>query len=236
MIFSDSSSPTHRVRSQSRTIRSFLAAVLFALIAAPANGDFVIEVDDATIVAGQTQTVNAFIRGDVAADDLNFFVFDLVLEPLAPLTLPDDDGVSFVDPGDMTEPFANSTSYIFSGNSEAADFDDPVTTVDSTEYPNDTLGAFDFTLDGENETVGTAPELLVQFQIQTALDAAPGVYEISVLDPEVDDAEFSFPAVTGVSGFITVTAVPEPSSMLALSAVGGAMVWLRKRKRQPLTA
>ncbi|MDA8744594.1 PEP-CTERM sorting domain-containing protein [Rubripirellula amarantea] len=198
----------------------------------PAKAAFVIEVDSDTMFAGETKTLNVTIRSVGVPDDLNFFVFDLVLTPITPLPASSDD-VRFVDPGISTEPFAATPSYVFSGNSNAAISGNAITSTTQTSYANDTLTITDLSGDFNDIPVLTSPTLIAQFDLQTAMNAATGIYEVSVIDPFADDFNGTEPAMSSVSGFIEITVVPEPSSMLGLvvGILGGHLI-LRRRHQQ----
>lgn len=217
----------------------FIAALFLSLsIAFTAQADLIIDVQDASIAAGQDFTVDVLISSTSSdAIDLASYVF-VVSNVGAPSS-----SIEFLATQLTSE--NGEASYLFSEDLDPTALDFPVS--DPTR-----LEGNDFTDSGDPITITGTQELLVRLDMRHVLTGALATalgdqFNVVLIedgvDPDltlfdndttgieatIDGSSFDVNGIGG--GLITVTAVPEPSSLAVLTLVGTAATWRRRRQQ-----
>jgi hypothetical protein len=136
-------------------------------------------------------------------------------------------------------PYGNS-NYVFYGASSMGDLMLPVWGLPTpTNYNNDTISGGD---SDDGSGLGyvtiTSSFLLVSVQFFAPIGSTPGdQFQISLVpgaNTYLDDASGSaVPSFQYVGGIVTVSSVPEPSSLVlaGIAGLGGLLVYRRNRRR-----
>ena len=204
-----------------------------------AFADLTISIDSTTIDADTSGVLNVYVTNDDATFDLDFAEYYFQIT-----TINGPDGLEFSNPASADFELAAS-DYVFAGNTDIGPFRNTNSTA--TLFRGD-----DFADDGDGQTFAAgATKLLIQLDFDHVL--APGtsgfdfpgaVYEISLalFDPDTGfDEPTMFEDLIGdevlvdydnsTSGMLTVvSAVPEPSSLLAIAVLGGGYMIRRRRQ------
>jgi hypothetical protein len=225
--------PEITVRLQPRTRRSAVRRLIFLfasgltlLFAPAARASLIFSVNDVTAVAGSTGNTTLEVSltnsGAVATPAIAAFQFQLSVSAAA--------GVTFTDADIAT---ANN-AYIFGTNTLT-----PPLSFDS--FPNTSFTASDiYALPASGVSIGAGQTVGLGRVTFDVAPSASGVVPItivpdftdSVLDPNGDPISLTYQFV---NGSISVSAVPEPSSLL-LALLGFPIAYLRGaiRARRPV--
>jgi hypothetical protein len=208
------------------------------------QADLLLTFQDTTFNSGELGSVDVFVRSTSATGDDLAQLFNCSFRITQ---------VGQGSPGFLTfQPTASQLKseqgstvppYIFLGDTSPDNFS-AVTQPDATQ-----ITSFDFTNSGNNFTIGTSNQLLARLELQHIGAALTGQFQISLVqdsnltfftykDQVLDDI---FAAIDSNSyssfGMITITSVPEPSSILILlpiSLIWCSRIW-RKRRHSPLS-
>jgi hypothetical protein len=213
------------------------AAVLFGLSAGQARADLSISLQDVSLAPGGIGTMDISVTSN-NSDTLSAFGLELLITPSAGST----SLLQFT--AAQSDPYGDP-NYVFLGTSFYSDNSLPFWFAPyETNYPSDTISGGDAD-DGTTPGFTTIPAapggpdtFLATVQFQAPVGATPGdQFQISL----VSDANFTYfddqsgnpLTIASVSGgLVTISAVPEPTSlsMLAFSSLIG-IVWQRARRR-----
>jgi hypothetical protein len=196
----------------------------------------IIDFQGGSIVAGGFGTVDVFIssNADIALpDNLDSFSWHFLISPIGSST---PGGLRFVDP--QADAQLAASNYVFDGDSLGQDFGGPLGTVSTFLNTNDTFIGGDATLTGTgvdlNNVLGQF--LLARLNLDASLANVGDQYSLALInDPFTDFLNSSFdPVSLDASSFnaFTVTAVPEPTSLLLVSASGAIAFGIQYRKRR----
>ncbi|QEG41241.1 hypothetical protein [Roseimaritima ulvae] len=222
---------------------------LLFLISHPvaAKAGLIIKGHDTTIQVGGTTTVDFTIESD-SVDFLQAINFSFGITTAGPTRL------EFVSP--QSDLQLLDGSYVFAGDSHAADSGFPVGFVGTAATPNDTYSGGDFTCSFFDVAVDGTAKLLVRLEVttQTTLPlfnpVAGDTFTITMAEPNTDPFQPDFsdsfgivvpvlpPSSTGPSSDFTATvtvvnavnAVPEPASVLVWTLIGGLGVVAGRRR------
>ena len=216
--------------------RPLLVIAVVAVCSLQANADIIVSVQDATVAAGGTGFVDVLISSDNNdALSLAGYEFQITGSNLfGDLTFrPDWDAGDPSNTANQSNSEQNQPDYVFAGDTDLAIFSAVVS-------PTATLIGGDFTMSGNDSNPLTTNYLLARLELlHTTPNAALAVgstFTVSLLDnsPFTSFENSGGPLMFSSNvGTVTVTAaaVPEPSSCIALAALGGAY-FLRRRMRQ----
>jgi hypothetical protein len=225
------------------------ALVVVAGVVAPARAGLLVTVDNATLVAGTTTSVNVYVSSDdpLGADQaLQSFGFEFRITIVPPV-------LTFVDPQPIA--YLTDPAYVFVGDSGALTLGQ-VGNVSPTVSPSDTFIGGDFTASFSDVLVPTTNRLLARLQI-SASAAAPTTVGTIALVPSLGtsveylnglsntgflDANLNPISFSSTPGTITVFAasggqvepvvVPEPASLTLLAAGAGLLGWWGVRRKR----
>lgn len=223
----------------------FLSAALFVLVAllscTDSHADLILTVSDATVSPSGTTTVDVFVSGDLADQDLQ--TFDLVLE-LSPIDPTGDTSLVFVDPQTETHVTTDRLDdYVFVDTSGAVLDDVPTSTVDNSD-PG--FREITFVDDSVNMLFDPVDILVSSDPSERRLIAS---VEITVADGETatEGDEYSLAVSTNslffdsdgideilygsIDGTLTIgpSAIPEPGAATALFLLTGGLMMRRRR-------
>ncbi|MFK8114416.1 MAG: hypothetical protein AB8B91_19595 [Rubripirellula sp.] len=211
-----------------------LAAFCFAF-SAKANAGIVLTVESSSIAAGGSTLIDvSILSDDMLGDSIAFYDVQLEIQPLLATA-----GTDIVFSGAQPESFLDDPNYLFAGTSFAKAFAVDATFVDLGMPQR--LSVTDSNEPLANALI-TGPQLLAQLQVQhqfpIGVDPSTLIgdqFRISVISAsfDVESANnlipYAGPVSFGNSGTLTVSAVPEPTSLLFLAAFLG---WARLRYRR----
>jgi hypothetical protein len=229
-------------------VTGVLSGLCVASVPALSQAALIITVEDATVVEGGTASVNVRIRSD-GNDVLQAFGFEFRIASGGATWL------EFVNP--QPDDQLSVPAYVFFGDSEKEVTGIPVGTV-SGGAPLDTFIGSDITKDLSDMPVIAIRDLLVRLEVtaNTTLPPSDGdLFTVSLIpDSNLDGSSFDFfggdssffqssfadvpvdIANSDFSGLVTVksasaAAVPEPSSLLLFSGLGGLALFRCLRRR-----
>lgn len=225
----------------SAVLRPITTFVIASVSLSIAQAGLVVRIDDVNIVAGQGGIVNVYLSSD-GVDPITDFSFEFRITPV--------DGnprqMLFADPQSDSQLF--DSSYVFDRASLKRDGDpslgitpSPVGDISTTLRPQDTFLGFDSDPTLLGASVGASELLLArldlgpavgllapiegdQFQIEMVTGAGSGSFFL-----DLNSATDLIVPFTSTSGTITVTAVPEPTSLWF--AVSGLIAIAYRRVR-----
>ncbi|WP_197453692.1 PEP-CTERM sorting domain-containing protein [Caulifigura coniformis] len=196
------------------------------VLPAQATADLVVTIGSTSIGEGGTGFVDVFLRSTTGTDLLNGFSFEFTASPVVGTNV-----LAFSDP--QSDSQLNDPSYIFFGVSAAAG---PPQTPVGDVGPENTYIGVDATDGGFSLFVPTTDVLLARLDL-TTLSSAPAVagdvFSIDLEDTSLTAFFNNGPdqvPYTSFSGTVTVSAVPEPSSLL-LCAAGLGIAGMGRRRR-----
>ena len=201
-----------------KTLITLFAVAMLLTSSSLSNADTIFSIDDITTTAGSSVSVGVFVE----STNVSF------LEGV-------DIAIDFGDTDDTSEP----SGLTFTGFTEVDPLGGGVfTTFNTTGVPtgaNYNGQLSDASISGAQE-ITTTPRQLISLQFDVAADAS-GTFVLDLLG-DGEAAPNDIFGVTGTdlgevsvqNGSITITAVPEPSSVLAL--FGLAMVGVTRRRRR----
>ncbi len=207
------------------------------------QADLIVEVDDAMIAPGETTVIDVFISnvtGGVSNNDIDFNFTQYNFE------ITGGDGVSqlrfqaFLDfPTDPDFDFVNDPDYIFVGTG-GAPFYDGGASSDVLYFGEDEQASGDSTVPiGESR-------LLVRLEVthtlglgQTAANFGATTFSLTAGPGSIfEDFNFNeapaLPALFRTGAISVVSAVPEPSTGIALAI--GCCAWIARRRQSRLSA
>ena len=200
-----------------------VAALLLGLMAAPARADLIITVLDSFAAPGETGTFDITITNTgPSAVDISSFSIEPTLSPTS--------GVHFTD---VT--MATTLTYIFAGSSgvsASAPFSYNTFPTSDFVATDSSFATNGYQTIGAGTTLGLA-HVLYSVDAGTPLGTVvPVTLDLTGTSLTDGAAVPSFLSFTPVNGTITIAsrAVPEPSAVL-LVAVGGGLMFLRRRRR-----
>lgn len=212
-----------------KTLNVFAFVALIAFSSGDCRAGIVIEFESATLNPNEVGEIDIFIRSDSGTDAIALFDFELSIINEA------GDGIpAFFNPQASTE--TAEARYVF--GSESGGFSSNVESRNSL-IQSDSHSAFsDITLPtdvGDRLLLGRI-ELFHELPASEVDNFAGATFEIALIQgvsTVFSDANFEEVTVADVSfsnrGFVTVSAIPEPS---CLPALGGLLVvFARRRKR-----
>jgi hypothetical protein len=193
-----------------------------------AKADLVIEILDSHIRVNDTGFIDVVIRS-TSSDRVSLAGYEFTI---ANVGLPVG-SLEFSDPQIFTEQV--DSSYLFSAFQPTGNFTaiptDPLT-LSGGDYVNDPAT--------ESSTVTTSNQLLIRLDVQHVLpintDPASAIGSMFLISLTSGNSIFFDDAnnpinFTSIAGTATITAVPEPSSFLAVLMAGAGWRLLRHRKR-----
>ncbi len=237
-------------------IRLVLTIVgLLYVAVAPARADLVITVGDQSLPVGTAGDVPVYISSTTGMDELNSenFAFQITATDNTLLDFGTSPLTTLSGSTDLTFSDASAT-YLFHGDSFVqmnAGFG--LGNSYQTVVPFDTFAGGDGTNDSQNMQVTTSPLLLAMLPLVPdanrpaaagdtftislipSSDAAPTNYDNSVnlaVYTGFIDANSTFYPYSSVSGTVTITAVPEPSTWLLSLAASGMIAGYRAMQRR----
>ena len=197
-----------------------VAALLLGSMAAPARADLIITVLDSFAAPGETGTFDITITNTgPSAVDISSFSIEPTLSPAS--------GVHFTD---VT--MATTLTYIFAGSSGVSA---------SAPFSYNTFPTSDFVATDSSfatngyQTIGAGTTLglaHVLYSVDTGTPSGSVPVTLDLTGTALTDVAGNFLSFTPANGTITIAsrAVPEPSAVL-LVAVGGGLMFLRRRRR-----
>jgi len=202
-------------------MRQLCVAVLAlaAILCGPAaRADLVVTIDDGTVAVNGSGFVNVWIEStDPSGEDL--FSYSLEFQITASPSNTGLNDLQFSDP--QSGDFLTDSDYVFAGVSESAG--PPISApsvVGTTLFAGDNVN----TTPGSNVLVTQTKKLLIRLELSAQLLALePGdSYSVTLLNTGFTGFTRFVDVTTGpapvsfrsVSGLVTITAVPEPATML----------------------
>ncbi|MCD0459897.1 PEP-CTERM sorting domain-containing protein [Roseiconus lacunae] len=213
-------------------IAGVAAACLIGLVAERASADVILSVNSGSMQAGGALSLDVVVSDTSPTEGIAEMA--LVLE-ITPLTDVGDSSLNFVNP--QSEAYLEEADYVFFDNSDVVlNPGDPVATVGPF---GQVVEFFDLTFDFNNE-LASPGKVLATIQLQHLLggesiaNVIGDEFEIAV---NTDFTEFFnaagdpvFVDLAGTtSGMVTITAIPEPST-LGLLAIATTGFVLRRRR------
>ncbi|MFO0911021.1 MAG: PEP-CTERM sorting domain-containing protein [Isosphaeraceae bacterium] len=220
---------------------TLLGLIALGLLAAPANAQVIVTVQDATINEGQTGYVDVLISSTTNAP-LSLFGFEFRIAGTTANRL------LFVNP--QPTAYLTDPNYVLFGDSLIEMSNLPVGNVTQTTVPDDTFIGGDYSNTFSDVILPVTPKLLARLQITAATVLPPlggETYTLSLIlnNPPPGPPNNSYYTFfqdslfneipldpsSRLQGTITVQSVPEPGTW-ALSAValaaGGLVTWRRR--------
>lgn len=193
--------------------RIAISTLLILMSVRPAPASLLIAIGNTSVTPSGTGTVDVLISSDgLTGDELSSVGFEFRVTTAGPRRL------DFVDPQNdlqLVDP-----NYIFAGDSLAATFP-PVSLVNTTIVPNDTIIGGDATFSGSEIIVGTTSLLLARLELTAITDLPPIVGDTFNIElvPSVltffQDNAFNDVLFSSTPGVVSIV-VPEPSSKYLL--------------------
>jgi hypothetical protein len=227
----------------SRCIRIFVLAILpLGLMATRARADITVSLQDVSLAPGGIGTMNIY-ASSTSGDTLSQFGLELLITPVSsPSFLYFSSGMD-----QPTADFGNpSPGYVFEGQSSSMDIPLPFwggPFDPGTNYPNDTIAGGD-SADanaGSGYVTLTGTYLLATVQFDAPVGAS-GTFQVSLAPSTYDatmtgftyfqDMSDNFLNYSSSGGLVTISSVPEPSSLVlgAMASLGGLFsCWSRRR-------
>lgn len=202
------------------------------VLTVPASAEPIITIGNSNIVQGGTGYVDVMIRSD-SSDPLAAFGFDFRISTLGSTRL------EFVDP--QPYGYLSLGNYVFAGDSYAHS-NPPVGMVSTSNVPNDTFIGGDNTLSGTDVSLDNTWKLLTRLELTANTYLPPEVGNTFAIALEPSGSSF-FQDAGGTPidyswspGTVTITPVPEPSTIIAVISGGlclAGIAWHRRRTRHP---
>lgn len=187
-------------------LRNTLLLIFLTFISQPVCADIVIQIEDQAVSQGTPNAVvDVLIRSDRGDDPIAIAGDFRILNA----TFSDPPG-AFDQPG-----FFNAGNY----NDASSLLLDP----------NDASLAF---MSLDIDTPAAIPDvdaILVQLFVDSA-SLTPGEYEINLANTLALNSNGDVPNTVGVAGTLTITAIPEPSSVFVLGTAGATLLMRRRRR------
>ena len=207
-------------------VNRLLIAVCLAVVPAAVQADLIATISPTPIVAGNDIYLNVFLRSDSSDTLTSFNVSYVINQP----------GLQFytISPTVPDELQLSNPEYVFYGISLAANYPPGGTVDDAKDIYTQSDSIDTSATSATYVTIGTAPELLATLHLVVV---SSGTYNISVntedsqngfLDRDFSPNSYVFPSMN-----ITVTLVPEPSSLsLCVAGLAGILCWVTYSIRQ----
>ncbi|KLU06070.1 hypothetical protein RISK_001921 [Rhodopirellula islandica] len=173
------------------------------------------------LTVGQSATYSVFGTSD-NDDEVDFFAMLF--------TISGDPGLAFS--ATQSDDFLTNPDYVFFDRSGNVALGLPATTLAGgslsiADFSDDQSAAPDVGLP-DPFTLGVDSQLIGQFSVDAV---SAGTFSIAI-DPTSSFNDLSFNLTPFSSTPLSVTAVPEPSSLLAMAGVAGGLAWRRRGKTQ----
>ena len=218
---------------------SLLSVILVSLLQLSLRGDLIVDIKDSNIVAGGVGWVDVEIYATTGSYEISFAQYEFALGSSNGFG-----SLELVANQELSE--QSESSYLFfevgPTNNFSADSNDPVlySGGDWTDPidPNAAVAEYPFV------NVSNPRKLLVRLDVMhIASDPSSTVgatFTVEMLSGAFQDKTgnlITFDAATNSSpGIATITAVPEPSSLLLIAGAGGGWLAYRKRRSKPSTS
>ncbi|MDB5349625.1 MAG: hypothetical protein JWN86_872 [Planctomycetota bacterium] len=232
---------------------ALILAALLALVASPVRAGLIISFNnDNPVAVGSTAFVDVFISSNadvLSPDKINNFQFDFLITTSGPTRL------EFTAMPPTT--YLDDPSYLFHLDSTAGLTSSPVGTASQTDVPNDTFIGADstFSFNSVNLSSVNSPKLLARLQVTAITSLPPALndtFTISLVASSGNGSslgnassyfdvvnasqdELSAVPFTSTPGTVTITAVPEPATLLLVLG-GGVPLLVWRRYRRPMAA
>ncbi len=208
--------------------RMLVIASLALAFASSARAGFIVSVNDTSIAAGSTGSIDVSIKSEdgtpITLDNFSLEVLvtaQSIGNPAAQLSI-----------GPITDALYSNSSYVFYGNSLYESWNVLPGTTGNTNWSNDTYFGGDATLTGLGEPVGSTSMLLAQLDLTTVLGgnspSAGDVFTVSIQDTGFTafaDSDFNPIGFRSESGHVHIVDTPNPvpapvGLIVALTAFG----------------
>lgn len=200
-----------------------LFALLFVLAAAPlADAALIVTVGSTNLAPNGTGSVDVFVRS-TGGDTLDLASLTFRITPVS--YPPGSSLVSFANP--QSDSHLTSLGYLFAGDSAAAFFGPPASSVFTTTLADDTYVGGDGTLSGLGVPVPTTDTLLARLDLVAGPGGASSF--LITLDPSssFNSPDFSPIAFSATPG---VVSTPEPVAVLVFGGLLTAGGWVVRRR------
>jgi hypothetical protein len=204
------------------------------------HADMIIRIDNTTFQAGSTGAIDIWGRSTIT-DAFDLLNYEIKIETIASIggSLEFQPSFDSLSPIRQNNSEQSDTKYIFAGNTVSANFsaarqDNKVSLV-GTDFVNGgpiTINAPDEFLLARVELQHITPTPITSsgsFRVSLVENPMRTFFLNSAVDtpdqPKIDPVSFSI----ANSGIVTITAVPEPSSIFLLASIGGFFLWQRRR-------
>lgn len=211
-----------------------LAFLIIAFAAAPSSASTLIALGDVALAPGGTGTMDITVTSDTG-DTLSAFFLQLLITPSAGSS----QSLSFTS----SQPTVyDQPNYVFAGSSFNQDNGLPFWYPPTiTTYLNDTISGGDTSDSAAGyvtipATAGSGNSFMaaVQFYLQPGTSLSDS-FQVSLTSASVlyDQDGNALMDVTSTGGLVTISSVPEPSTLVlgAFSGLSGLVVYRRKRGR-----